>query len=174
METQIGFRSSRFGSAITKIPDINFDLYDDFAVSAPYDDDGKGTVFIYHGGYPLSNKPAQVIRGQLLGIGSLRGLGTYLLSGKEVDIDGNATPDLILGAFESRHVVVLRSRLVAKASIKISFHTNESTGSQGEIMKYLPNQQIIRARSCIFFNVSVDVPSGQLFGKLNVEKYFIK
>lgn len=165
MNSRLVSEGSRFGSAITKIRDLNFDQQDDFAISAPYDDEGQGTIFIYHGGFPLSKHPAQVIRGRYLNIPNLYGFGTYLLCGNQVDIDGNATPDIVIGAFESHHVVVLRTRPVARASMKISFHTGESTGHDGQINKYLPTQRNFRARTCISFEYSISLPSEQQFGK---------
>lgn len=167
---------SRFGSAITKIGRINFDEYEDFAISAPYDDNGQGTIFIYHGGFPLSNQPAQVIRGKSLNIENLRGFGTYLLGGTQVDIDGNGTPDLVVGAFQSRHVVILRTRPVARVHIKISYLVQNGNGHLTRIMRFSPTQTQpnLIVRTCFGFQFSVDkikIPSGQKLGINSFIKY---
>ncbi|XP_033762354.1 integrin alpha-9-like isoform X2 [Pecten maximus] len=40
---------SRFGTAIAGLNDINGDTYYDIAVGAPYEDEGRGVVYIYNG-----------------------------------------------------------------------------------------------------------------------------
>lgn len=89
---------ARFGSAIINLGDINFDGNEDFAVGAPYDDNGVGTVFVFYGGRETSNVPAQVIRGKQLDIPNLKGFGNHLL-GKKSDMDGNLTPGLVHSTF---------------------------------------------------------------------------
>ncbi|CAL8114657.1 unnamed protein product [Orchesella dallaii] len=149
-------KGARFGSAIANLGDINFDQKEDFAVAAPYHDDGVGTVFIYYGGFPLSTTPVQVISGKALGIPNLRAFGTSLLSGN-LDVDGNSTPDLAISSFESNHVVVFRTRPVAKATLKVTFHTDVSQGKEGKIIKFLPTQSErgFRVRICNKFQFSV-------------------
>jgi len=49
----------RFGFALTKLGDLNFDGYEDIAVGAPYE--GKGAVYIYLGSAQgLIPEPSQV------------------------------------------------------------------------------------------------------------------
>ena len=40
---------ARFGSTLAAIGDIDGDSKGDFAVAAPYEDDGKGAVYVYYG-----------------------------------------------------------------------------------------------------------------------------
>ncbi|VDO73948.1 unnamed protein product, partial [Schistosoma margrebowiei] len=49
-----------FGATVTKLGDINHDGFQDFAVGAPYEDNG-GAVYIYHGSKSGKlQKPTQV------------------------------------------------------------------------------------------------------------------
>ncbi|RWS13916.1 Integrin alpha-9-like protein, partial [Dinothrombium tinctorium] len=41
--------NARFGSALCNLEDINMDGFKDIAVGAPYEDENKGAVYIYHG-----------------------------------------------------------------------------------------------------------------------------
>ncbi|ODM87643.1 Integrin alpha-8 [Orchesella cincta] len=162
---------ARFGSAIAKLDDINNDRKDDFAVGAPYHDDRVGTIFIYFGGLPFSTKPAQVINGKSFNIPNLHGFGTFLLGGK-VDVDGNNTPDLAISSFESNRVVVLRTRPVATASQRVTYHSADSTGSQGKIYKFLPTPALdyVRVRICVEFKFSVNlIQENQIECRLNFE-----
>ncbi|CAL8114702.1 unnamed protein product [Orchesella dallaii] len=156
-------KRARLGAAIVNLGDMNFDNNEDFAVAAPYHDDGVGTVFIYYGGSPLSTKPAQIVSGKGLNVPNLRGFGTHLL-GEKLDIDGNGTPDLAVSSFESNHVVVLRTRPIAIASIKLSFHSADSTENEAKIYKLLPSPTLnrFRVRVCVTFTFSVLQPNENL------------
>lgn len=54
--------SGRFGSALVSLGDIDMDGYGDFAVGAPYEDDGCGAVHIYMG-----KKDIASIQGKAIG-----------------------------------------------------------------------------------------------------------
>ncbi|KAJ8255406.1 hypothetical protein GJAV_G00204530 [Gymnothorax javanicus] len=88
-----GAKDSMFGLAVENIGDVNRDSYEDIAVGAPYDDDGAGKVFIYHGSADgIKTTPAQVLDG-----GSGIKLFGYSLAGN-MDLDRNAYPDLVIGS----------------------------------------------------------------------------
>uniref|UniRef100_A0A673CQ90 Integrin alpha-6-like n=1 Tax=Sphaeramia orbicularis TaxID=375764 RepID=A0A673CQ90_9TELE len=57
-----GQKDSMFGMAVESLGDVNQDGYQDFAVGAPYENNGVGSVYIYHGSDKglRSKKPAQV------------------------------------------------------------------------------------------------------------------
>ncbi|ODM98323.1 Integrin alpha-4 [Orchesella cincta] len=144
----VGSRGARFGSAIVNLGDINNDKRE---VSAPYHNDGTGTVFIYYGGsgYPLT--PVQIIPGSSLQIPILHGFGTSLLSGK-LDIDGNTTPDLAVGSFESNHAIIFRTRPMAEVTVRVTFHSTETLE---EIDKFLPTQVRLLVNICLAFQFSI-------------------
>ncbi|XP_068247272.1 integrin alpha-PS3-like [Palaemon carinicauda] len=103
---------ARFGTTLASPGDINQDRYEDVAVGAPWEDDGKGAVYIYLGSiYGLRNKFSQRLTPYDFPSHSLRGFGMSLSRG--IDIDNNGYPDLAIGSFMSGHALVLRSRTVA-------------------------------------------------------------
>ncbi|ODN00073.1 Integrin alpha-PS1 [Orchesella cincta] len=103
-----GTRESRFGLALSSAGDLNRDGFDDLAVGAPYSFEGTGAVYIYLGSKDgIIREPSQVIEGReyypdMLTFG-------YSLSGG-ADLDGNNYPDLLVGAYDSDAVVLLRAR----------------------------------------------------------------
>ncbi|XP_059094879.1 integrin alpha-PS1-like isoform X2 [Tigriopus californicus] len=124
---------SQFGLALTNLGDLNHDGFEDFAVGSPYEDDGKGAVYVFFGGQrglrahgpPLKGSPpflyAEEVADQIITAGDLikavpngvlpldlRTLGSSLSGG--MDMDANGYPDLLIGAYQSSHVFLLRSR----------------------------------------------------------------
>ncbi|XP_048091160.1 integrin alpha-6-like isoform X1 [Alosa alosa] len=111
-----GPKDSMFGLAVENIGDVNLDGYTDVAAGAPYDGDGVGKVFIYHGAKDgIMVKPAQVLTG-----GSRVKLFGYSMAGN-MDMDLNAYPDLAIGSL-SDSVYVYRARPVInlQKEVKIS------------------------------------------------------
>ncbi|KAK9501601.1 hypothetical protein O3M35_012297 [Rhynocoris fuscipes] len=108
-----GHPESRFGIAIANLSDINKDGYEDIAVGAPYE--GNGTVYIYLGSKNGTiTEPSQVIYGSDY---NLETFG-YSLSGG-LDMDNNGYPDLMIGAFESSAVVLLRTRPIIELTTTV-------------------------------------------------------
>ncbi|CAH8536857.1 unnamed protein product [Dicrocoelium dendriticum] len=113
---------SGYGATVAKIGDINHDGLQDFAVGAPFEDDG-GAVFLYHG--TRTGKiglPAQVIctatLDSQLGDGTLKGLG-FSIGLKGLDVDNNGYSDVAIGAPLSSTVVVLRTRPIIRFSVHV-------------------------------------------------------
>jgi hypothetical protein len=103
--------------------DINGDGLADIAISAPFGV-GSGKVYIYFGSTTdiISNEPVQVIDGaelvrNLTNVTQPSGFGSSLAS--LVDIDGNKVNDLVIGAYSSQQVFLLRSRAVAEVSLTL-------------------------------------------------------
>jgi hypothetical protein len=122
----------RFGSAITSLGDLNNDGYEDIAVSAPFE--GSGVVYIYHGqsmdeeGSIINKTYQQRIDGasfvsQVSNLTSVSGFG-FSISGS-VDVDQNQYRDLVIGAFDSQSVFVLRAIPVAVAKITLNVTISE-------------------------------------------------
>ncbi|KAM3865973.1 integrin alpha-6-like [Diretmus argenteus] len=116
-----GPEDSMFGLAVENLGDINQDRFHDFAVGAPYDDDGTGNVYIYHGSAEgmKSKKAAQVLSGKSFGIR----LFGYSLAGN-MDLDKNSYPDLAVGSL-SDSVFVFRARPVISIKKDIKITPNE-------------------------------------------------
>uniref|UniRef100_A0AC34QTI9 Integrin alpha-2 domain-containing protein n=1 Tax=Panagrolaimus sp. JU765 TaxID=591449 RepID=A0AC34QTI9_9BILA len=112
---------SQFGAAITKLGSINLDNYQDFAIGAPFANDGKGAVYIFHGSRmeDMKTVPSQIIEPKDLptyrGPNPLVTFGASLASG--VNLDEKGYNDLIVGAYESDTVVVLRTKPIIDAEL---------------------------------------------------------
>uniref|UniRef100_A0A8C6W053 Integrin subunit alpha 6 n=1 Tax=Nothobranchius furzeri TaxID=105023 RepID=A0A8C6W053_NOTFU len=109
-----GSMYSMFGLAVENLGDINQDGYHDFAAAAPYEDDGAGSVYIYHGSAAeqTNKKAAQVLK-----------LFGYSLAGN-MDLDGNSYPDLAVGSL-SDAFYILRARPVVSIQKEITFSPNK-------------------------------------------------
>ncbi|XP_030637005.1 integrin alpha-6 [Chanos chanos] len=109
-----GKTESMFGIAVEPIGDLNQDGYQDFAVGAPYEGDGK--VYLYYGSSDgFHHEPKQVLKGESHNIR----LFGYSLTGN-MDIDGNGYPDIVVGSLLDA-VFVHRARPVIniKRTIKV-------------------------------------------------------
>ncbi|XP_008283163.1 integrin alpha-2 [Stegastes partitus] len=109
--------NARFGMAISAVPDLDLDGYNDIVVGAPLEDKGKGVIYIYNGDKKTLNKQfSQRILGskldpQLQYFG--RSLDTYR------DLNDDTLPDVSIGAYGK--VVQLWSRGVASVSAAATF-----------------------------------------------------
>ena len=104
-----GGPESRFGFALSSAGDVNSDGYEDLVVGAPYE--GRGAVYLYQGSAKgLRTKPSQVIHAQDVPGAPLNTFG-YSLSGG-LDMDLNNHSDVLVGAYQSDSVVILRARPV--------------------------------------------------------------
>ncbi|KAJ0070270.1 hypothetical protein NL108_007591 [Boleophthalmus pectinirostris] len=102
-----GTKDSMFGLAVKNIGDINQDHYEDIAVGAPFDDNGAGKVYIYHGSAQgINTTPAQVLSGKE---NNIKFFG-YSLAGN-MDLDSNSYPDLAVGSL-SDAALIYRARPV--------------------------------------------------------------
>ncbi|XP_050694208.1 integrin alpha-PS4-like [Eriocheir sinensis] len=105
-----GVGVSRFGLTLASA-DLNMDQYQDVIVGAPWEDGGKGAVYIFMGsGDGLSWPHAQHLTPEDFTPG-LRGFGMAVSRG--IDIDQNGYPDLAVGSVLSDKVVLVRTRPVA-------------------------------------------------------------
>ncbi|KAK7080194.1 hypothetical protein SK128_005032 [Halocaridina rubra] len=112
--------SARFGTALASPGDMNHDGFQDIAVGSPFEDEGKGAVYIYMGSPSgLRGKFAQRLSAEdFPSIPNLVGLGMSISKG--IDVDGNHYKDLAIGSFMSGHALVLRSRAVASLQGELS------------------------------------------------------
>ncbi|XP_042278207.1 integrin alpha-2 [Thunnus maccoyii] len=109
--------NARFGMAISAVPDLDLDGYNDVVIGAPLEDNKRGVIYIYNGEKKTLNKEfSQRILGskldpQMLYFG--RSLDSYQ------DLNGDKIPDISIGAYGK--VVQLWSRGVATVSATASF-----------------------------------------------------
>uniref|UniRef100_A0A8D3DMY2 Integrin subunit alpha 2 n=1 Tax=Scophthalmus maximus TaxID=52904 RepID=A0A8D3DMY2_SCOMX len=107
---------ARFGMAISAIPDLNLDGFNDVVVGAPLEDKQKGAIYIYNGEKKTLNKRSKLGSG-----GPLQYFGRSLDSYK--DLNGDTLPDISVGAYGK--VVQLWSRGVASVTATASFNPDK-------------------------------------------------
>ncbi|XP_068461360.1 integrin alpha-2 [Clinocottus analis] len=113
--------NARFGMAVSAVPDLDLDGYNDVVVGAPLADKGKGVVYIYNGKKKALNKQfSQRILGSQLDP-QLQYFGRSLDSFK--DLNDDTIPDISIGAYGK--VVQLWSRGVASVSAEASFNPDK-------------------------------------------------
>ncbi|XP_042343836.1 integrin alpha-2-like [Plectropomus leopardus] len=109
--------NARFGMAISAVPDLDLDSYNDVVVGAPLEDQGKGVIYIYNGEQKALKKQfSQRILGSKLDP-RLQYFGRSLDSFK--DLNDDSLPDISIGAYGK--VVQLWSRGVASVTAKALF-----------------------------------------------------
>uniref|UniRef100_A0A3P9PF33 Integrin subunit alpha 6 n=1 Tax=Poecilia reticulata TaxID=8081 RepID=A0A3P9PF33_POERE len=106
---------SMFGLAVENLGDINQDGYHDFAVGAPYEDNGAGKVHIFHGSAAegFRKKATQVLSAK----SGVRQFGYSLAA--NMDLDKNSYPDLAVGSL-SDSVFIYKTRPVVSIKKKIT------------------------------------------------------
>ena len=108
---------SRFGYAVAAIGDTDADGFNDLAIGAPYENEGFGTVYIYHGSEKGLRDNPQIISGKMFSP-PLRTFGFAIAGG---DFDGNKYSDVVIGAYESAAVVYIPARPIANIVSKLQF-----------------------------------------------------
>ncbi|XP_044052568.1 integrin alpha-2 [Siniperca chuatsi] len=113
--------NARFGMAISAIPDLDLDGYNDVVVGAPLEDKEKGVIYIYNGEKKTLNKQfSQRILGSKLDP-QLQYFGRSLDSYK--DLNDDTIPDISIGAYGK--VVQLWSRGVASVTARAVFNPDK-------------------------------------------------
>ncbi|KAK7477071.1 hypothetical protein BaRGS_00031657 [Batillaria attramentaria] len=109
---ELGCQHARFGTSLTKLGDINKDGYQDFAVGAPFE--GSGTVYIYHGSKNgvVKMYAQRIPASEMPGGEQMQSFGHSLSGGR--DLDNNGYPDLLVGAYETNQVALIRTRAVIR------------------------------------------------------------
>ncbi|XP_067929469.1 integrin alpha-PS1-like [Watersipora subatra] len=146
--------NAQFGYAVITLGDVNGDGRQDVAIGAPFY--GKGAVYIYNGmsNKKLSSKASQVIMASELNFNFLNrqisGFGIALSGGH--NMDGQGHTDILVGAHDSSHVIVLRSRPVITINGDVNIITSEIKLKEPECVEIGTNQQCIDYQMC--FNAS--------------------
>ncbi|KAM6470463.1 integrin alpha-7 isoform 2-T2 [Liasis olivaceus] len=141
-----GSYDSLFGIVVGAIGDLNQDGFQDFAVGAPLDGDGK--VYIYHGSnLGIVTKPAQILTGESVGIKMFG----YSFSGG-LDIDGNFYPDLLVGSL-SDAVVLYRSRPVIHISRNITANP-QNVDLENVNCRYLEGICSVEVQACFIYTAN--------------------
>lgn len=111
---------AQFGFAVAGLGDTNADGFNDLAVGAPYENDGTGAVYIFHGSDKgLRSTPGQIISGKTFNP-SMSSFGFSFNNGAS-DFDTNQYNDIIVGAYQSDTVIYLPARPVVRVASSITF-----------------------------------------------------
>ncbi|XP_052095150.1 integrin alpha-4-like isoform X2 [Mytilus californianus] len=98
---------ARFGATISNIGDLDKDGFEDIVVGAPYEEDGRGSIYIFNG-YKLGlwSKFTKHITAREID----PGIRTFGISfSRPYDVDRNNYSDIAVGAYKSGHTIVLWS-----------------------------------------------------------------
>nr|XP_024659327.1 integrin alpha-M-like [Maylandia zebra] len=127
----------RFGSSLAVLPDLNSDGFMDLAVGAPLENDGEGSIYIFHseGGGRISPTYSQRITGSEVQSG-LKFFGLSI-SQSSFDQSGDGLPDLAVGSKGT--VVLLRSRPIVLVEADVSFSPNRIPTQNVDCSKPLEN-----------------------------------
>ncbi|KAK3101931.1 hypothetical protein FSP39_007446 [Pinctada imbricata] len=122
---------SRFGQSLASLGDINADNFTDLAVGAPYEDSGRGAIYIFNGDEArLPSQYSQKIMAAAIDSG-LRAFGFYL-SKSTLDVDDNSYNDFAVGAYQSDHTVILRSRPIIVLTTRFTVPPNVPLNSTNQ------------------------------------------
>uniref|UniRef100_A0A3B4EV25 VWFA domain-containing protein n=1 Tax=Pundamilia nyererei TaxID=303518 RepID=A0A3B4EV25_9CICH len=126
----------RFGSSLAVLPDLNSDGFRDLAVGAPLENDGEGSIYIFHSeGGRISPTYSQRITGSEVESG-LKFFGVSI-SQSSFDQSGDGLPDLAVGS--KGKVVLLRSRPIVIVKTDVSFSPKQILTTNVDCSKPLEN-----------------------------------
>lgn len=143
-------QGSRFGTAISGLNDINGDSYYDIAVGAPYEDEGRGIVYIYNGYQGgFWDIETQKLRGRDIS-STLRTFGAAI--SKPFLYNSDTYYDTLIGAFMSDVAVLIYSQ----PTINMQVTMDVSKPVTNDIIKR--NTQMFNVTLCFSFQ-GKDLPA---------------
>ncbi|XP_073345568.1 integrin alpha-M [Pagrus major] len=155
----------RFGSSLAVLPDLNRDGFNDLAVGAPLENDGQGSIYIFHGEGRgrISLSYSQRIAGPKVRSG-LKFFGMSI-SQSSFDHSMDGLPDLAVGSKGT--VVLLRSKPIVMVEAQMTFSPNQIPTQNSDCSTPLKNtakicftmtrhSEVAQARARINFTLTLD------------------
>ncbi|KAM9715733.1 integrin alpha-M-like [Menidia menidia] len=129
----------RFGSSLAVLPDLNTDGMNDLAVGAPLEDEGQGSIYIFHGEGGKSNRISPLYSQRIAASEVQPGLRFFGMSISQSSFDqsGDALPDLAVGS--KGVVVLLRSKPIVMVEAAVTFNPNKIPTQNVDCSKPLEN-----------------------------------
>ncbi|XP_055085626.1 integrin alpha-D-like [Periophthalmus magnuspinnatus] len=149
----------RFGSSLAVLPDLNADNLADLAVGAPLENDGQGTIYIYHGSGFRRITPTYSQRITASEVKSGLTFFGMSISPTSLDQSNDGLPDLMVGSKGT--VVLLRSKPIVKVDATISFTPQLIPTQNNDCSKPL------RATATVCFTMSKVTTLDQAQAKIN-------
>ncbi|KAJ1530274.1 hypothetical protein ONE63_005196 [Megalurothrips usitatus] len=154
---------ARFGYALASAGDSNEDGYNDVWVGAPYEDDGRGAVYLFLGS-PSGLRAAAAQRVAARDVHrDLRSFGFSMSA--TADVDGNGYSDLAVGAPLAGHAVVLLARPTARLTPRLTASISELSLTATSFvlsvcLQYASRRAQVQAAAAVL--LSLEGPSVQL------------
>ncbi|KAK9530458.1 hypothetical protein VZT92_011956 [Zoarces viviparus] len=157
--------NGRFGSSLAVLPDLNTDGLNELAVGAPLENNGQGSIYIFHGegGGRISSAYSQRIAASE--VGSQLKLFGMSISQSSFDHSNDGLPDLAVGS--KGKVVLLRSKPIVMVEATVSFNPKQISTQNSVCSKPLENiveicftmtrhSKVAQARARIRYNLTLD------------------
>ncbi|XP_062297982.1 integrin alpha-M-like [Scomber scombrus] len=115
----------RFGSSLAVLPDLNQDGLNDLAIGAPLENDGQGSIYIFHGERGRGGRISPAYSQRIASSEVRQGLKFFGMSISQSSFDrsNDNLPDLAVGS--KGKVVLLRSRPIVMVETSVTFNPNQ-------------------------------------------------
>ncbi|KAM8743216.1 integrin alpha-1 [Acanthopagrus schlegelii] len=145
---------ARFGTAIAAITDLNLDGYNDVAIGAPFENDHRGAVYIYHGD-KNSLKEKYVQRIPAGGDGEKVKFFGQSIHGV-MDLNGDGITDVTIGGLGGASL--FWSRDVAELRANMTFNPVKINMQQSQCEHNGRKSVCVTAEVCFAYSIKADKP----------------
>ncbi|XP_072529869.1 integrin alpha-11 [Salminus brasiliensis] len=145
LEASVEALNSRFGSAMSSLPDLNGDGYRELVVGAPLENDHRGAIYLF---YSQNNGIHPKYKQRISAVDISPGLQYFGRSVHGVmDINGDSLIDLSVGALGA--AVLLWSRSVVRLHINVDFEPSKINVFNKDCMRGGKEVTCMAAKVCV-------------------------